>query len=351
MGIFSVFAFTFLTAGSLQMFLAFPFLLMTAGGLPKILAQGTSGGSHYLPRPETTWAAGLALPDTFITSKSTIHATSAITSAASGTTPRAMINRAIADPGVLTISITNAYGTPLSLSYASNAAVDGTSYPPPIGNPTPAVLPPGAVTAIVYPTGWAGRITVGKVNTDQGSKIEGSTTGANDVDVSYVDGYTVPVTCSSLGVPVTGCNIELFNQNIACGGTLLDGGATCQNPKQGQPNGPASPFFAVCAGAAYTYPNDNDANNGHVDTTVTCCIGTSCHAPARQAIIVQQRDFTSSSLDSVTEEVLDTGKVPRAAGGSSLLPHLHKHRRGAGGLDMRLREARSASIFAIPWLI
>ncbi|MCJ1382931.1 hypothetical protein MMC17_006044 [Xylographa soralifera] len=331
MGIFSVIGSTVLAAGSLQMFIAFSILL----GPQMVLAQGTSGGSHHLPQPETTWAAALALPTTFITSRSTTHFASAITSAASATTQRAMINRAIADSGVMTISMTNAYGTPLSLSYASNAAADGTYYPPPIGNPTPAVLPPGATTAIVYPTGWAGRITVGKVNTDQGSKIEGSTTGANDVDVSYVDGYTVPITCSSLGVPVTGCNVELFHQGIACDGTLSDGGSTCQNPKQGQPNGPASPFFAVCAGAAYTYPNDNDANNGHVDTTVTCCVGTSCHAPVRQGPMSQQRDDNSFSVDSAKEKVLDTDIVPSVAGGSSLLPHLQKHRRGVKGFGVR----------------
>ncbi|MCJ1288142.1 hypothetical protein MMC26_007497 [Xylographa opegraphella] len=266
----------------------------------------------------------MALPSKFITLKGTP------TKPASATTPRAMIDRAIADPGVMTISVTNAYGTPLSLSYESNAAADGTTFPPPIGNPTAAVLAPGAATAIVYPTGWAGRITVGKVNTDQGSKIEGSTTGENDVDVSYVDGYTVPITCSSLGVPVTGCNIELFNQGFPCDGTLLNGGTTCHNPMQNQPNGPASRFFAACAGAAYTYPNDNNADNGHVDTVVTCCIGTTCPAPARQGQAPQKRDLSEAPVDSANEQVLETAVVPDTTGGPSLLPHMHKHRHGNG---------------------
>ncbi|MCJ1296038.1 hypothetical protein MMC34_007603 [Xylographa carneopallida] len=316
------------------MFLLFPFLVVAAGGLQAVLGQGTLGASHYFPQPEKTQAAALTLPTTLITSKSIADPPFTITAVASAITQRAMINRANANPGVMTISITNAYGKPLWLSYASNAAADGTSYPPPIGNPTPAVLPPGAATAIVYPTGWAGRITVGKVNTDQGSKIEGSTTGANDVDVSYVDGYTVPITCSSLGVPVSGCNVELFHQGIFWDGTLLDGGSTCHNPKQGQANGPASPFFAFCAGAAYTYPNDNAANNGHVDAVVTCCIGTSCDAPARQGMVSQQRDFSSSSADSANEKVLDTSLVPRLAGSPSLLPHFYKHRRGTRGLNV-----------------
>jgi len=49
------------------------------------------------------------------------------------------------------------------------------------------------------------------------SKIEGSfivpedtTVIILDIDISYVDGYSVPITCSSGGITVTGCNIELF---------------------------------------------------------------------------------------------------------------------------------------------
>ena len=50
------------------------------------------------------------------------------------------------------------------------------------------------------------------------------------------------------------------------------------------PNGPASPFFAPCAGAAYTYPNDNAANSyGQCNTgVINCCVGPTCPAPARQ---------------------------------------------------------------------
>lgn len=50
----------------------------------------------------------------------------------------------------------------------------------------------------VYPTGWTGRIAVGR-NSDpnviqRGSVIEASfTEGWTTVDVSYVQGYTVPM--------------------------------------------------------------------------------------------------------------------------------------------------------------
>jgi hypothetical protein len=54
------------------------------------------------------------------------------------------------------------------------------------------------------------------------SKIEGSFIVPEDIiiiildiDVSYVDGYSVLITCSSQGIAVTGYNIELFKQPSA----------------------------------------------------------------------------------------------------------------------------------------
>ena len=41
-------------------------------------------------------------------------------------------------------------------------------------------------------------------------KIEGSITGPPDIDVSYVDGYSVPITCASGDIAIPGCNVELF---------------------------------------------------------------------------------------------------------------------------------------------
>jgi len=43
-----------------------------------------------------------------------------------------------------------------------------------------------------------------------GSKIEGSFIGPPDIDISYVDGYSMPITCSSKGIAVSGYNIDLF---------------------------------------------------------------------------------------------------------------------------------------------
>lgn len=178
----------------------------------------------------------------------------------------------------ITIAITNTYGTLLSLSFASNAGG-----PSPVGNPSATILPNSAFTQYAFPTGWAGRIYVGPNLNPDGSKIEGSYTGPPDVDVSYVDGYSVPITCSSEGIAVAGCNIDLFKQpGISCN-NLVDG-PVCLNSAQNIADGPAPPFFTACAGAAYTYPNDNEANVSNLKSTlISCCVGTSCKAPSRQS--------------------------------------------------------------------
>ena len=178
---------------------------------------------------------------------------------------------------LMTIAVTNQYGRQMSLSLASNA-----NGPSPIGNPSPNILPDASLTQFTFPTGWAGRICVGPDLNPNGSKIEGSFTGPPDIDVSYVDGYTVPIICLSEGVAVTGCNIELFNQpNVRCE-QLIDR-ATCLNPAKDVPDGPAPPFFKACAGAAYTYPNDNTANRDSLSSNlISCCVGRTCQAPARQ---------------------------------------------------------------------
>jgi hypothetical protein len=113
-----------------------------------------------------------------------------------------------------------------------------------------------------------------------GSLIESSFTGPPDIDVSYVDGYSVPITCSSQGTAVTGCNIDLFKE-ATCEDEV--DGPVCLNLARFTPDGPPTNFFATCAGAAYTFPNDNAANKGNLGSNlISCCIGTSCEAPLRQ---------------------------------------------------------------------
>ena len=188
------------------------------------------------------------------------------------------IGRTVTDGGEhMTIAITNAFGKQLSLSFASNAGG-----PSPVGNPSATTLSCNALTQYAFPTGWAGRVYVGPNLNPNGSKIEGSYTGPPDIDVSYVDGYSVPITCSSGRIVVSGCNIDLFEQpGIPCN-NLVDG-PVCLNTAHNIAGGPAPPFFAACAGAAYTYPDDNDANASNLENLISCCIGTSCKAPSRQS--------------------------------------------------------------------
>ncbi len=176
----------------------------------------------------------------------------------------------------MTISLTNVYETQLSLSFNSNAGG-----PSPVDNSSAIILSNASPTQYTFPTGWAGRIYVGSNLNPDGSKIEGSYTGSSDINVSYVDGYSVPITCSFEGTAISGCNIDLFKQaGIICNNQV--DGPVCLNSAKSVADGPASPFFAACAGAVYTYPNDNDANVSNLGSNVVfCCIGTSCKAPSR----------------------------------------------------------------------
>lgn len=98
--------------------------------------------------------------------------------------PRAGPRPAFAGGPDLTINVVNSYGSPLSIFYGSNAGA-----PTPVGNPGSGVL--ASSTRVLFPSGWAGRITIGKNFDPEGSKIEASLSPPDyvpDVDISYVDG-------------------------------------------------------------------------------------------------------------------------------------------------------------------
>jgi len=213
-------------------------------------------------------------PQTPSTIRTSLSSTSSVTTATGAITATAAVSDSGSD---MTIAITNVYGSQLSLYFGGNAGG-----PSPIGNPGPTTLANAASTQYSFPTGWAGRIVVGPNLNPYSSKIEGSYTGPPDIDISYVDGYSVPITCSSGGIAVSGCNIDLFKQQGITCSTQVDG-PVCLNSAQNVPMGPAPPFFAACAGAAYTYPKDDGANVSNLGSNlVSCCIGTSCEAPSRQ---------------------------------------------------------------------
>jgi len=117
---------------------------------------------------------------------------------------------------------------------------------------------------------------VGPSLNPDGSKIEGSYTGPPDIDVSYVNGYSVLITCSFEGTAVSGYNVNLFKQpNIPCNDQV--DGPVCLNSAQNIVNEPASSFFAACAEAVYIYPKDDDVNVSNLESiTVSYCIDASC---------------------------------------------------------------------------
>lgn len=164
-----------------------------------------------------TWALALTTPvfadePAMVARAPQAEATSAVLGTASGGALDPLATRppdvapkaALAGGADLTINVVNSFGVPLSIFYGSNAGA-----PTPVGNPGSGVLT--SSTKVVFPSNWAGRITIGKTYDPLGSKIEASFVAPNyvpDVDISYVDGFSVPISCSCSGVAVTGCNIR-----------------------------------------------------------------------------------------------------------------------------------------------
>lgn len=128
-----------------------------------------------------------------------------------------------------------------------------------------------------------------------GTILETNPTGY--FDISYILGYTLPVVCSSAGAS-TGCSLDLFSLGT-CPTAVQDG--VCQNPTgpggskdpgsyQGSASAqpwcnacsPPDPFFAPCAGSAYTYPYDDGATVGPATGSIQCCVGTACAATGRE---------------------------------------------------------------------
>ncbi|KAL8873961.1 MAG: hypothetical protein Q9174_000648 [Haloplaca sp. 1 TL-2023] len=198
--------------------------------------------------------------------------------------------------GDLNIGITNSYGQPLSLSFKANAGLPGF-----VGNPQPTQLPTNGQASFAVPPEWAGRIYVGKTLNEDNTKIEGSWKGVGTgfFDVSLVDGYSVPITCSVGGKAIFGCNKELFDQPCQGPDHAMDDGAVCHNAAQNIPWGPPSAFFAPCAGASYIFPKDDRATQGWAtaETEMSCCVGTSCPPSMKQGSF--KRDFVTAKAPSL----------------------------------------------------
>ncbi|KAG6999281.1 hypothetical protein G7Y79_00036g072370 [Physcia stellaris] len=183
-----------------------------------------------------------------------------------------------------TIHIQNTAGDSMQMNLKHDADAPGAICCPHNG-PLP------SSTQVTYPTGWAGRISIGPIADEnvitRGSTIEASfKNGIVQFDVSYVAGYTYPIVCSCQGQVVAGCNYPLLRHAAEDGGCPLPGNRICYNPNvdnQAIPRGsPAHPFFEPCQGAAWTYPNDFDANIHCPVNEISCCVGILCPRNPKQ---------------------------------------------------------------------
>jgi hypothetical protein len=96
------------------------------------------------------------------------------------------------------------------------------------------------------------------------------------------NGFSGSIVCSCNGNVVTGCNKWLWDLN-PCPND--NGVGACANPERASTTDTsATPFFAPCSGAAYTFPNDNAANSWGAcqSGVITCCVGQNCPANPRQ---------------------------------------------------------------------
>jgi hypothetical protein len=99
----------------------------------------------------------------------------------------------------ITIALINLYRAQLSLSFGVNIG-----FPTPLGNLQPTILLDSSSTQYIYPTKWARRVGIGPNLNLNSSKIKGSfiipkdtIITIPDIDISYIDGYSIPITCSS----------------------------------------------------------------------------------------------------------------------------------------------------------
>ena len=239
--------------------------------------------------------------------------------------------------------------------------------PPVAGNPTTGNT--GNCGVWTFPPGWSGRVHVGGGSgAPFGSTLyEGNVNpagGSGAMDVSFVEGFSVPMLCTDNGNGfVSGCGIDLFTV-----GTCPTGGSeggVCTNP-QG-PGGsrdsknnaceacsPPDPFFGPCSAAGFTFPTDDDANDGVSSLDISCHIGVSSQRTGREGDTATTghpeagRCSVCTSSKRSLEDILFGREVEPAAmaRSPSMLPRVHKkldifgrrsHRHGMLAHDAKIR--------------
>ncbi|KAL8670663.1 MAG: hypothetical protein Q9168_004803 [Polycauliona sp. 1 TL-2023] len=223
---------------------------------------------------------------------------------------------------------------------------DSVSYrfePSVAGNPSEGTI--GDCDVWSFPPGWNGRVHIGGGSgaPDGGTLYEGNVGGSTGaMDVSYVEGFSVPMMCTdNTNKFVSGCGIDLFTKGTCpTGGSA---GGVCKNP-QG-PGGdrdsannaceacsPPDPFFAPCAAAAYTFPDDDDAVDGQSGLDITCVVGASSKLTGREGKTAKTGNPQAGRCEvcaggnskRTLENVLFGRGVQPSARSPSMLPRAHR---------------------------
>ncbi|KAI5917452.1 hypothetical protein F4810DRAFT_717691 [Camillea tinctor] len=213
---------------------------------------------------------------------------------------RAVANNEIPSKRDYTVTVINSHTAAISTQHGEN-----------VGAPTAIkentgplhTLGVGERAMFAVPTGWAGRVAIAETPypiTDRVSLIEGSfvvqsapglVVDKNEnqsatlvFDISYVDGFTVPIVCGCQGNVLMGCNLDLHKM---CPHKYRLNKKTCINPHRDGMVPGVDDFFKDCQPMAYTLPHDDLAtvNAPQVcDYSITCCVGTACPANPQQHI-------------------------------------------------------------------
>ncbi|RWA04719.1 hypothetical protein EKO27_g10384 [Xylaria grammica] len=201
--------------------------------------------------------------------------------------PTTVINPETLSRGEYVVTLVNSHTAAISTAHNQN-----------VGSPTAlqdggSVLEANATAIFAVPTNWAGRVAMAEAGVairDRASLLEGSfivqegLTKARIVfDVSYVDGFTVPIVCECGGSVVLGCNLNLLNM---CPDEYRLNEGTCMNPLR-DTGDHAKNFFKECSALAYTFPTDDRATiNGILgcESRIRCCVGTACPPHPRQVL-------------------------------------------------------------------
>ncbi|KAK4090032.1 hypothetical protein Purlil1_5658 [Purpureocillium lilacinum] len=188
--------------------------------------------------------------------------------------------------GEMTITLQNRHERGIKTRH-----VVGYGAPAPHGNPGTGVIPKNGESVFTVPRGWNGNVVINDenypVDTGDESQLEGSFMNQGqgergDINVSYVNGYSVPIVCRCNENNIwTGCSKNLWNYGKCPNDNWKH---SCRNDARnnGWNTQPAA-FFTPCRGdgGAYTFPADDKANNLNAKCSqerYTCCAGYFCPA-------------------------------------------------------------------------